>query len=374
MKRLPGLDLLRALAIAWVMLYHLESYGFRFPAIVRHGWMGVDLFFVLSGYLIGWQLLKPYAAGGHPDWRQFMIRRACRVLPAYWAVLALYFAVPAMRESEGIAPLWQFLTFTTNLFPDYFHNRAYSHAWSLCVEEHFYLLLPPIVWLLAHRLGRHKAVVLAIMVMAGGMLLRGWLWQHQVAPYRNIGSGEHSFLLRYVEVIYNPTYNRLDGLLAGVLLAATQAFVPQWWSRAMERGRLALILGLAGLFVSTRIEPSGFLGAVVVFPLGAASFGCLVVAALSPRSWSGRFSVPGARHIAVISFSLYLTHKQVYFLVHEYAGSTLDESGLLAFCAYNAAALVVAALLYATVERAGLRLRDRLTSARQPGRAAAHML
>jgi peptidoglycan/LPS O-acetylase OafA/YrhL len=64
----------------------------------------------------------------------------------------------------------------------------------------------------------------------------------------------------------------------------------------------------------------------------------------------------------------------VYFLVHEYAGSTLDEHGLLAFCAYNAAALVVAALLYATVERAGLRLRDRLTSARQPGRAAAHML
>jgi peptidoglycan/LPS O-acetylase OafA/YrhL len=372
MKRLPGLDLLRALAIAWVMLYHLESYGLRFPGIVRHGWMGVDLFFVLSGYLIGWQLLKPYASGGQPDWRQFVLRRACRVLPAYWAVLALSFAVPAVRESEGSAPLWQFLTFTTNLFPDYFHHRAFSHAWSLCVEEHFYLLLPPIAWLVAKWPGRTKVMILGIVMLAGGMLLRGWLWQHQVAPYRNISSGEHSFLLRYVEVIYNPTYNRLDGLLAGVMLAATQAFVPHWWSRAMEWGRPAFILGLAGLVASTCIEPTGYLGAVIVFPLVAASFACLVVAALSRRTWLGRFPVPGARHIAAISFSLYLTHKQVYFLVHEYAGSMLDEPGFLAFCAYNAAALAVAALLYATVERAGLRLRDRLTLVRHPRRAAIH--
>ena len=65
--RLPGLDFLRALAIAWIMLYHLESYGVRLPGpFVAYGWMGVDLFFVLSGYLIGWQLLRPRAAGASP--------------------------------------------------------------------------------------------------------------------------------------------------------------------------------------------------------------------------------------------------------------------------------------------------------------------
>jgi peptidoglycan/LPS O-acetylase OafA/YrhL len=118
-SRRPGLDLLRAVAIGWVMLYHLESYGVSFPALVRYGWMGVDLFFVLSGYLIGWQLLKPYTCGQPPLWGQwwgqwlgqFMPRRALRVLPAYLTVLAVVFAVPGARESEAIAPLWQFLTF-----------------------------------------------------------------------------------------------------------------------------------------------------------------------------------------------------------------------------------------------------------------------
>ena len=68
--RLPGLDFLRALAIVWVMLYHLESYGVRLPGpIIACGWMGVDLFFVLSGYLIGWQLLRPWVLGERPAWR-----------------------------------------------------------------------------------------------------------------------------------------------------------------------------------------------------------------------------------------------------------------------------------------------------------------
>ena len=84
--RLPGLDLLRALAI----VYHLASYGVTMPAIVDHGWMGLDLFFVLSGYLIGWQLLKPFTLGEQPLWGRFFQRRAWRVLPAYLTVLGVY--------------------------------------------------------------------------------------------------------------------------------------------------------------------------------------------------------------------------------------------------------------------------------------------
>lgn len=79
-RRLPGLDLLRAVAIVWVMLYHLASYGVSLPAFVNFGWMGVDLFFVLSGYLIGWQLLKPYTWGQQPLWGPLCRARraACR--------------------------------------------------------------------------------------------------------------------------------------------------------------------------------------------------------------------------------------------------------------------------------------------------------
>jgi peptidoglycan/LPS O-acetylase OafA/YrhL len=362
MSRAPGLDLLRAVAIIWVMLYHLD--GSRLPAalpdFVHYGWMGVDLFFVLSGYLIGWQLLKPYTCGQQPLWGQFVLRRAFRVLPAYLAVLALYFTVPAVRESEGIQPLWRFLAFTLNIFPDWSDNTAYSHAWSLCVEEHFYLLPPPVVWLLARKPGIGKVTFVAVGVLAGGMFLRGWRWQHEVAPYLHAASGEPNFFLRYIEVIYNPTYNRLDGLLAGVMLAMVKAFRPGWWARAMRFGPLFLVLGLAGVFASMRVDPASHLGAVVVLPLLSASLAFVVLAALSPGVGLHRFSVPGARQIATISFSVYLTHKQVYVWVYHAFGSALEDSNLLAFCVYNASAIAVAALLYMAVERPGLRLRDRL--------------
>jgi peptidoglycan/LPS O-acetylase OafA/YrhL len=362
MNRLPGLDLLRAVAIGWVMLYHLASYGIDMPWVVAHGWMGVDLFFVLSGYLIGGQLLRPYANGEQAGWGEFMLRRAFRVLPAYYTVLALYFAFPAFRESDGIAPLWQFLSFTTNIFPDYVHNRAYSHAWSLCVEEHFYLLLPPAVWLVARNPGSRKVMAIAAGLLLGGVVLRGWLWQHEVGPY----TGDASFVVRYVEEIYNPTYTRLDGLLAGVMLAAVEIFRPACWARAMKLAPFFLLVGLAGLFACMRLAPESLAGALVAFPLLALSFACLVVAATSPATWIGRFAVPGVRPVAMISFSLYLTHKQVYSLVDKQFGQLLEGSDLLAFAAYNGAALLAAGLLYLAVERPALTLRDRVLAGLRP--------
>ncbi len=112
--RLPGLDLLRAIAIAWVMLYHVTSYGVRLPDFIEFGWMGVDLFFVLSGFLVGCQFLKPYTFGMQPSWGEFFMRRAWRVLPAYLVVLGIYFTIPAVRESPNIQPLWHFLTSELN--------------------------------------------------------------------------------------------------------------------------------------------------------------------------------------------------------------------------------------------------------------------
>jgi len=85
MKRYPGLDLLRAIAILWVLLFHgmTEGLGSPLPAIGKIGWMGVDLFFVLSGYLIGSQLLKVYANGQVPSVGLFYLRRAFRIVPVY---------------------------------------------------------------------------------------------------------------------------------------------------------------------------------------------------------------------------------------------------------------------------------------------------
>ena len=91
--RLPGLDLLRAIAVLWTMQFHsfiVGGLGEDWRWLERYGWMGVDLFFVLSGFLIGGQLLRPLARGESPSLRDFYLKRAFRILPAFWVVLALY--------------------------------------------------------------------------------------------------------------------------------------------------------------------------------------------------------------------------------------------------------------------------------------------
>ena len=97
--RQPGLDLLRALAIVLVVFYHAGIFGFALPHdLQRFGWIGVDLFFVLSGYLIAGQLVRPLGRGDTFSVSRFFWRRSLRILPAYLVVLAFYFFVPALRE------------------------------------------------------------------------------------------------------------------------------------------------------------------------------------------------------------------------------------------------------------------------------------
>lgn len=375
-SRLPGLDLLRAIAIVWVMAYHLVSVGPRLPAIADYGWMGVDLFFVLSGFLVGGQVLAALARAEGPDWRGYLLRRALRVLPAYLAVLALYLWLPAWRESPGLAPAWQFLSFTSNLFPDYARYRAFSHAWSLCVEEHFYLLLPLAVIALARRPSLGKSLLFALAVLLGAMALRAWTWLAEIQPYLGVTSGPDWYFLRHVERIYNPTWARLDGLLFGTGLAALKLFRPQWWAWMTARGWLFLVVGIAAVWAVPRLfgDLTGFAGSVAAFPLLSAGLACILVGVASPRTLPGRIAVPGARLLATLAFSLYLTHKSMYHLVAGHLGEYLGGSNLLALAVHNGAALAAAALLYLAVERPGLRLRARLLRAsdrRRRGQACA---
>src|SRR4029453_440928 len=141
-KRQPGLDLLRAFAIIVVVIYHAALFGFKLPSrIDRFGWIGVDLFFVLSGYLIGGQLLAPLARGNEISLGRFFARRVLRIMPAYFVVLAVYFLSPSWREYPDMSqPVLKFLLSVQNIA---LHGgTAFSHAWSLAVEDQFYLGLP----------------------------------------------------------------------------------------------------------------------------------------------------------------------------------------------------------------------------------------
>src|ERR1700756_3743624 len=108
--RQPGLDLLRALAIVVVVVYHAALFGFKLTGRVdRFGWIGVDLFFVLSGYLIGGQLLAPLARNQSIKLGRFFTRRALRIMPAYFVILAVYAFLPSWREYPDMSPLWKFV-------------------------------------------------------------------------------------------------------------------------------------------------------------------------------------------------------------------------------------------------------------------------
>jgi peptidoglycan/LPS O-acetylase OafA/YrhL len=369
--RAPGIDLLRAAAIAAVMLYHATSHGIALPAIAEHGWMGVDLFFVLSGYLIGWKILRELAQGAMPRWGAFMVNRALRILPAYFTVLALYVALPASREGGGLQPLWKFLTFTVNLAPDWERGTAYSHAWSLCVEEHFYLLLPLCAWATAGRVRGRGVAAIALGTVAAGMLLRAWLWHGQVAPHAAAGDAG-SMMRAYAGAIYMPTWARLDGLLAGVMLAAVRAFRPAWWNRLLAHPWPLLACGVAILAAAMRIAPAGAAGAVFLFPLVALGCACLLAGAASPRTWLGTVPVPGIGLLATLAFSLYLTHRQVYAWLDAWLPGLGGQAPVLALPAYAAASLLAAAVLHAGVERPGLRLRARWSARATPaGRSPA---
>jgi peptidoglycan/LPS O-acetylase OafA/YrhL len=364
MKRYPGLDLLRAIAILWVLLFHgmTEGLGSAFPLVGQLGWMGVDLFFVLSGTLIGSQLLKTYASGRTPSVGLFYMRRAFRIIPVYFVVLALYFCIPVFREAKGIQPFWQFLTFTENLLIDYPHNPAFSHAWSLCVEEHFYLLFPLLAWALMRRPSMRKMVAVCVLIVTAGMFLRGYVWLHHVG----IAGARPG---AYVELIYYPTYMRLDGLLAGVGLAAIRCFRPKLWQRAMDNPYRLLVLGLFSLTLAIWVARGrvGFSASVFGFPFLSASLAMIVAACVSGKNLLGRVHVPGAETIATVTFSLYLSHKMTWHVIRIFCPGLVSGGGLQAFCVYAGGAFLVGAVLYLIVERPFLLLRDRIEVRQKSG-------
>jgi peptidoglycan/LPS O-acetylase OafA/YrhL len=360
--RLPGLDLLRTLAIVWVMLFHsylVGGLGDHLAGTERYGWMGVDLFFVLSGYLIGTQVLRPLAAGGVLDLGSFYRRRAFRILPAFFVVLALYALWPAWRETPGMQPLWQFPTFTFNLLFDQQDNYAFSHAWSLCVEEHFYLLFPLAALAMLRKPSIVRFGLLCGVIVVGGMALRAWLWLHYYQPAAAMADGPSG--LMFLRYIYYPTYSRLDGLLAGVALAACAVFRPAWLSWVHRHGNRALLLGLLLLAASIALftQRLGFAATVVGYPLLSLALMAIVAAASGGTSWLARAHVPGASWIAGVSYSMYLSHKGIFHLVNQAWAERLHQHGLVLFAVYAAATLAGAALLHGLVERPFLRWRDR---------------
>ena len=183
-EKLHGLDHLRALAIALVFIFHypgvadLPGWAWK---IIDFGWIGVDLFFVLSGFLIARQLFTALKATNSISIKQFFIKRFFFFFPVYLVVVAVYFLVPVFRERESLPALWRFLTFTQNIGLNPSINGTFSHAWSLCIEEQFYLAFPLVIAALVYFKVTKKGVYLIAGLFFFTCLIRLYIWNTYMA-------------------------------------------------------------------------------------------------------------------------------------------------------------------------------------------------
>ena len=361
-ERQPGLDLLRALAIVVVVVYHAALFGFKLPGRVdRFGWIGVDLFFVLSGYLIGGQLLASLARDQRIKLGRFFTRRALRIMPAYFVVLAIYFLLPAWREyPEMSQPLWKFLLSVQNIA---LHGgTAFSHAWSLAVEDQFYLALPFLLLFLYHR--PRAAIIVPCLIVVGGIALRAFL------AARNSSVDDGVSFRAFQAWIYYPTWTRLDSLVFGVVLAAIERFRPNWWQRLINFAPW-LWLPALGLIVYAlylgETENLTVVACVWQFPLIAVGMAAMLVCAVSPQLPLCRVAIPGTAFIASIAYSAYLIQKLIIHGVEQFcANHSIDLTSVPALVGVELCVYIAATILFLSIERPFLLLRRRFAPPVEP--------
>jgi peptidoglycan/LPS O-acetylase OafA/YrhL len=298
-------------------------------------------------------MLSGIASGETLSLKYFYVRRALRTFPAFWFVLALYFLFPTVMGGAPPPPLWRFLTFTQNLGLQ--AGTAFSHAWSLCIEEQFYLVLPLVVAAgIRSTTLRARGWTLLFALLAVGVTARVVLWYKY---------GEKD----YSAYIYYSTLCRFDEFLPGVAVAMLKNFHRPVWERITRHGQRTFALGalatasmLYAVYHGHFTDDYAYRSFIVClgFSLIAIAFAILVVAALSPGSWLHRVRIPGAYHIALWSYSIYLSHKAMAFIANTQPAQRAFPPGikpLIIACACLAAGW----LLYRLVEAPFMAIRAR---------------
>ena len=297
-QKIAQLDGVRGIAILLVLLHNLSAKypALRLQPLFANGWMGVDLFFVLSGLLITGILLDTKESAGY--FKNFYARRCLRIWPLYYAVLLLMFVgVPLLHPSEARAiferssPWWAYPLFLQNFLNPHptMATGPLGVTWSLAIEEQFYLVWPLVVGYGSPALVRR----IAIAAICLSPILRFYLSFHHVDLYTNV-------------------FCRLDGLMAGALLALlvrADGFLP---SKFIRRAWILLFVAAPLAFVAEALGTRwiGFSFVVVA----SASFVYLSLFSPSTRlrkALTNRFIV----YTGTISYGLYLLHKIPFDIV-----------------------------------------------------------
>ncbi|HYB41754.1 MAG TPA: acyltransferase [Candidatus Methylomirabilis sp.] len=339
----PALDGLRGIAVLAVMLHH--------TGVLEGGWLGVDVFFTLSGFLITSLLLEEYARTGAIALGRFYARRALRLVPALLALVAVFGVIIIASDPRIALPvavrLATVVLYVTNWAMMYQVTLyPFLHTWSLAIEEQFYLLWPVLLLLLLRRISRRGVLLL---VAAAGVAAS--------AVWRGVLIQEHASLAR----VWVGLDVRADSLLVGCGLAmlTTWRMLPAVAGAAPRLLTLAAGLGLCSLFATATFpaDMERFAGTLT----GIAS--ALVIGdILTPRSWLApllcRWPLVA---VGRISYGLYLWHYPIFVLFGVLVTQITTVDPLRASLAW-ATTFAVCVASFRFVERPALRLKARFAA------------
>lgn len=361
--QVPALDALRSLAVTLVAVGHFATevvggspytgagHFFSLP-VFRFGWTGVDLFFILSGYLIGRQLWRELGRDGTVDVPRFVLRRGFRIWPLYFFFVALT-CIPAPH-----VPSLADVAFISN-----YQWGNVRGGWSLSTEEQFYIVVPLAV-LLLRRKGAHVWTAL-IPTLIGGVLVARVLTARVL-----FAEGKSAADVK--TMMYEPFHLRSEALFVGLLIALVSVMRPTWFARprtaGFSRTGCAVAVMAAAVGVALRTASN------VVFPFFglALIFGGLTIWLLLDRSWVTRLlHGHGFYVISRLSYGIYLNHLLIMLWLSPWLLAVLAKqfgSGTL-ICVVTmlivmTCSLVGAAVTFVFIEHPFLRLRGRVMQPR----------
>jgi peptidoglycan/LPS O-acetylase OafA/YrhL len=374
-----ALDGLRAFSVLWVCAYHLLLFPELFtdqptyreiaelvPGIVHRGYFGVDIFFVMSGFLIASQLYAELDARGRIDLKRFYLRRALRLLPVYYLLLFAMSAIPG-----GSCPnVWANLLYVNNFMP--YGSMCMPWTWSLAVEEQFYILFPLFCTCLFLARRRLALLLGALALLIAENVAHFFRYQHEFHIPLGI-KPDAPQVLSFIDRFYDGTHLRIAAILIGVIAAYIHRYHFDRCIAALQRPwlRLSVAAGAAaGCWATVRFsweEPLPrtlyvLWGSVyhTTFSLFAAALLLLALTRLGGLRWlhrllSARVWFP----IAQLSYSLYLVHPLVILGLYVHEAPTPENMPNLALQA-TTIVLVLAVVLYLGVERPFIALRRAL--------------